>query len=427
MDSSRLTTVVPYGDEQITVTLPRHRFAANLQPRSVKIEDEEQTVVNALSQPLNSVAFQDFLDGPGEALVIVNDATRATPTARILPLVLKFLNRHEHKFIIATGAHRAPTRKELLKIFGRDYQALCNRILIHNARRPSEVVRLGTTAHGTEVYVNRAVTRAARLVIISSVEPHYFAGYSGGRKSIVPGLAGFETIEQNHRLALSEAARPLALSGNPVHEDLTEAVGLLGDKPIFALNLVLDANCRIFAATAGELHSSFQAATRKADEVYRVPLRSREAIVVSIARPPFDRDLYQLQKALEHGLLAVKRNGVLILVSKCYNGLGENAYMRLLEGWQTPKTALAGIHKETRFGCHKAVRFARAALWARLFAVTDLDPAVLRRLFIEPFSFLQSAIDAALQQTAPEGKILFLMNGSLTVPDLVPGRPGVER
>jgi nickel-dependent lactate racemase len=324
-------------------------------------------------------------------------------------------------FVVATGAHARPTREEIVQIFGGLWQRVASRVVIHDCRNMTEMQRVGVTSRGTSVSFNRIALDADRIVVLSSVEPHYFAGYTGGRKSLLPGLAAFETIEQNHSLALEAGVKPLALVGNPVHEDIVEALAFLGDKPVFAVNLVLDGDGRIYAATAGDLSASFIAATKRADEVYVAPIRDRADVVVSVARNPLDRDLYQIQKTLEHGLLALKQGGLMILVSKCWDGVGEDSYMEPIRRFGDPTRVLEHVLTHRRFGCHKAGRLAQAALRAKLFAVTDVDPRILRGIFLEPHSFLQQAIDNALSIAGPNSQLLFLMNGSLTVPKLEDG------
>ncbi|MEJ2067607.1 MAG: lactate racemase domain-containing protein, partial [Deltaproteobacteria bacterium] len=145
-----------------------------------------------------------------------------------------------------------------------------------------------------------------KIVAISSVEPHYYAGYTGGRKSFFPGAASYQTMEHNHRLALEEGVAPMALTGNPVHEDMVEAMGTLEGKEIYSLQVVLDRFHRICAAFAGSLEGSFAAAVQKAREVFAVEISARADIVVTIAPAPMDIDLYQAHKAIEHGKPALK-------------------------------------------------------------------------------------------------------------------------
>jgi len=419
-DDELIAIDVPYGPDTTVVRVPKRNLMGMIRPKPAPIKDELATLHAALSHPIASEPFAQFVSHRGEeTLVVVNDAARPTPTAQVLPALLETAKGADLYFAVATGAHGSPTWKEMVSILGDLHEKLAPRTFIHDCHNKADMVNLGRTSRGTNVSLNRLLLDADRTVILGSVEPHYFAGYTGGRKSLLPGLSAFETIEQNHSLALLPGVMPLALKKNPVHEDMVEGVALLKNKPIFAINLVLDRDQKIYAATAGELGASFMAATKRADEIYVMPIRKRADVVVSVARSPLDRDLYQLQKTLEHGLLAVKDGGVLVLVSQCSNGVGERSYIELIRQLGDPKQVIKRVRQDPVFGCHKAGRLAQAALRVKLFAVTDLDPNIIRDVFAEPYSFMQQAIDSALRLAGPDADMLFLMNGSVTVPTLL--------
>ena len=293
-------------------------------------------------------SFQEFLDAAsGGILVLVNDGTRPTPTAKVLQIIGDDLEGREVSFLVATGAHRAPTEDDLELIFGHDLRSRYQgRIEAHAARNADDLAFVETTSRGTPVYVNRRLLQAERVVVINSVEPHYFAGYTGGRKSIFPGVAGFQTIEANHKLALDPAATILALEDNPVHEDMLECIDLLGDLPIFSIQMVLDHQHRLHAASAGSLPESFAQAVHHADEHYVVDIAELYDVVVTVAPYPMDYDLYQSQKAMENGAMALADGGVLILVSKCRHGIGDESFFNLLASAPTPRAVLRSIEQQ---------------------------------------------------------------------------------
>jgi nickel-dependent lactate racemase len=291
-----------------------------------------------------------------------------------------------------------------------------NNIFFHDARAQATMVPLGTTSRGTPLAVNRRVVEAHKIVAISSVEPHYFAGYTGGRKSFFPGAASYATMEHNHRLALGEGVAPMTLEGNPVHEDLVEAMGALKEKEIYSLQVVLDRTHRICAAFAGSLGGSFAAAQEKAREVFAVEVSARADIVVTVAPAPMDIDLYQSQKAIEHGRLALKEGGIMILVSQCPRGVGNEGFHRLLCRAADPGEVFALIEGAYNLGDHKAAKIADLAVKAQIWGVTDLDPAIMEGAFIKPYPDLQGALNAAIKEQGPHAQVLFLMNGSMLVP-----------
>jgi nickel-dependent lactate racemase len=280
------------------------------------------------------------------------------------------------------------------------------------------MVPLGTTSRGTSLAINRQIVEAHKIVALSSVEPHYFAGYTGGRKSFFPGVTAYATMEHNHRLALQEEAAPLALAGNPVHEDLTEAMRTLHGKEIYSLQVVLDRSHRICAAFCGSLEGSFTAATNKAHEVFAVEVTERADVVVTVAPAPMDIDLYQAQKALEHGRLALKEGGIIILVALCPMGIGNEGFYRLLCRAADPEEVFSLIEGSYNLGDHKAARIADLAMQAQIWGVTGLDPAIVEKAFIKPYADLQEALREAIKEKGPHARVLFLMNGSMLVPIL---------
>ncbi|MCJ2562544.1 MAG: lactate racemase domain-containing protein, partial [Candidatus Thermoplasmatota archaeon] len=230
---------VPYGDGTLSAAIPESAHVTVLEPKEVPPKDEIGLLKEAMSNPISFTPLSEFLSGRSEFLVVVNDATRQTPTAKALEGLSEILRHKKPEFLIATGSHRAPTEDEMGSIFGKFHHEYKDRIGYHDSRN-SEMVELGVTSRGTPVRVNKKVLEFDKIVLINSVEPHYFAGYTGGRKSILPGVSSYETIEANHKFALEPAARTTSLEGNPVHEDMAEAIGFLDREKLFSINLVLD-------------------------------------------------------------------------------------------------------------------------------------------------------------------------------------------
>ncbi len=407
---------VPYDkDSAMTAVLSDTVNTCFLEANDVVIPDQSRVIADAIHLPVNSQSFDVFLADAGRVLVIVNDATRPTPTAKVLDTIFEPLSKTDFRFIIATGVHRGPSEEEFVQIFGKYYPQIKDRIIVHDAKKDEDLVYLGDSTNGTPMYVNKAGVEADRIIIISSVEPHYFAGYTGGRKSFLPGIAGYKTVEKNHKLALVPEARALALSGNPVHEDMMDAIKTVKQE-IFSIMTVLDKHHQIYATCAGHIHDSFHAAIDRANEVFCAPLKEKADIVVSVVKFPQDIDLYQAQKGIDNAKLALKENGILILVAKCRCGIGGKAFADLLGSCDTPKAALEKIEQGYVLGYHKAAKMAEIGLWAQMWAVTDVAPEEIAPLFITPFSDLQTALDKALEQKGETASVLFLMDGGLTVP-----------
>ncbi len=407
---------VPYGKDGIMSAQINDDIHVDfLEANDVQIGNEDKNIQDAINQPINSKSFKDFLNDAKKVLIIVNDATRPTPTQKVLNFIFEDLKKTDFNFIIATGAHRGPSHEEYIQIFGKFYEQIKDNIIVHDARAKEDMVFLGNSSNGTPMYVNKAGVNADKIIIISSVEPHYFAGYTGGRKSFLPGIAGYETIEANHKLALVPEAKALSLKGNPVHEDMIDAIKTVKQE-IFSIMTVLDKHHKVYATCCGHINDSFHAAIDAANEVFAAPLAKKSDIVVSVVKFPQDIDLYQAQKGIDNAKLALKKDGILILVAKCRCGIGGKAFADLLGSSDTPQKALDTIEKGYVLGYHKAAKMAEIGLWAQMWGVTDVEPDVISKLFIKPFPNLQTAMDQALEEKGKDASILFLMDGGLTVP-----------
>lgn len=407
---------VPYGQDHVAIQVSDENVLGVFHPNAVETGPERETLLGALENPVDSPSFSEFLDDAKDVLFIVNDGTRPTPTAKVLELLDDQIQRINASFIVATGIHRAPLDEEFRFIFGDLYETYRDRIHVHDSKNDREMVHLGTSQAGTEMFVNKRGVDAHKLVPIGSVEPHYFGGFTGGRKFFLPGIASYKTVEQNHKYAIRPEPKPLALSGNPVHEDMIDALKTVQGKEIFSIQTVLDRDRRIYAATAGHIHASFEAAIESANEVFCVEVPEKADIVLSVAPYPMDVDLYQAQKALDNGKLALKDGGILILVAKCRTGVGESTFFELLAGAKSPKEALDRIDQGYVLGYHKAAKMAEIALWAEMWAITDLPDSDVQSVFMRPVSDIQTALNTALEVKGKEAKVLFLMDGSITVP-----------
>ncbi|GHV83437.1 transcriptional regulator [Spirochaetia bacterium] len=420
---------IPYHNRSFAVEFPDEYLLAVAEPNEYTADGSTETIFfNALSSPFGAdgktgISLNEFLQGGRRILIIINDATRPTPTEKILLSLLPVLDDahisiHKITLLVATGGHRAPTETEYKQILGGLYDILRERCIAHNARKDDAMADIGTTRNGTPMLLNKLLFEADRIIATGSVEPHYFAGWTGGRKAFLPGIAAYKTIEANHKQALSPAAHSLALDGNPVHEDMMDALPLI-KTPVFSFMTVLDKEQGVAAATTGDLNSSFYAAVDIAKKIFCVPVKSKADIVISVAKFPMDIDLYQSQKAIDNGSNVLKDGGTLILVSSCRDGIGDEAYANLLAAASTPQDAIEKIRSGYKLGYHKAAKMAAVSARASIKAVTELPEARLKSMFIESSKDPQSALDDAIAKSKAAGitpKILVLPDGCVTVP-----------
>ena len=409
---------IPYGTDKIEINIDEQ--CEILIPKKVDIKDEDKIIEKALENSIGPQSFDDFANDSKRILVIVNDATRPTPTSKILKYLLPVLSSHpDVKFLVATGAHRAPTEEEYRFIFGDTYEVFRRKVYAHDARKDEDMTYLGKSKNGTEMYINKLVSEYKNILVIGSVEPHYFAGFTGGRKSFLPGVASYKTIEMNHKLALSDDACSLALKGNPVNEDMVDAMNVLKDLNVFSIQTVLTGKHKLYKVTAGDLHKSFDAAIESSKQIFCVPLKEKGNIVISAAPYPMDIDLYQSQKALDNGKLALEDDGVIIVVSKCRDGVGEDQFLELLGRADTPKEILNILDEEYKLGYHKAAKMAQIGIRAEMWAVTGLNDEILKKAMLKPFPDVQTAVDKAIDLIKSKGKIpkiVVMPLGSLTIP-----------
>jgi nickel-dependent lactate racemase len=416
---------VPWGAGTTPVEIDERRVAGVLGADVERAADPRAVLRAAVAAP--GAEFAEFLSAAvSPVLVVVNDGTRPTPSAAVLaelrPALEEWLRTagNELSFVVATGTHRAASPQELDHIFGADLAvAHAERISSHDAKDRDGQVHLGRTQRGTDVWVNRLLAEARSVVLINSVEPHYFAGYTGGRKSLFPGLAGYETVWANHKLSMEEGSSHLVLKGNPVHEDLEEALTLgIAGKQVYSIQMVLDKDHRVGFASAGSLEETFRDACAVADKQFVLELERLYEVVVAVAPHPMDCNFYQTNKAIQSGALAVKDGGVLIVVSECPYGFGENQTLYdMLEAADSPADALARADQhEYKLGEQQATRVASILEKADIWVVSSLKDEDVRAMFMTPIESVQVAIDAALAQQGEAAQVLFLTEASITVP-----------
>ena len=409
---------IPYGKKEIVLET-KEKYSI-LNPCKIDIKDKNEVIDEGFFKPIDSISFEEFASNSEKLLIIVNDGTRPTPTATIIEYLSPILSNHpDVAFLVACGSHRAPTEDEFKFIFGKCYDKMKDKIYVHDAKNSDEIRYIGNSSNGNKIGFNKKLFEYKNVVAINSVEPHYFAGYTGGRKSFLPGVAAYDTIEYNHKHALDEEACCLALHDNPIHEDMTESVNMLKDINIFSIQIVLTPENKLFKITTGNLEKSFQKAVEYANDIFCTPLKNKGNIVITVAPPPLDINLYQAQKAIENGKIALEKNGIIILLADCPKGIGPEKFMNLLSSAETADEVMDKIKKEYKLGYHKAAKIADLCTWADIYAVTSIDDEIIKKAFLKPFSNLQKALDDAVEKIKKKGEtpeIIVLPYGSLTVP-----------
>ncbi len=407
---------IPYGKEEKIISLEDERVLKIVFPSSVSAPDELKVISKAIENPLGFKSLKDFLKNGKKVIFIVNDATRFTPTPKVLEVLHDQLNDINIKFLVASGSHPEPTEEEYRFIFGRFYEEFKERIFYHDAKRYEDMAYVGTSKSGTEYYLNRLAVESDRIIVITSVAPHYFAGFMGGRKSFLPGISSYKTIEQNHKLALKDGVATFALNGNPVNEDMEEILNFLPAENIFAVQMVLSRDKKIVDASAGGIVESFNALVPKVKEIYGMRIEEKAEVVCSVIRPPQDATLYDSRKVMQNGVIALKNGGIHILVTKCGRGIGPTWFYELVSSEPTPERLLEKLSTNFKLGDQREGKWAKMVSEHEIWYCSDLEEGVLSSMFVKSFHDPQKAIDEALKKKGKSAKIVFLMDSSETVP-----------
>jgi nickel-dependent lactate racemase len=402
---------LPYGKEDVILDVPEKNLLGILKPQQPK--EKGKIDIKGLQTELKS-----FLSDSRKVLIIVNDYTRPTPTADIITMIEPIIKDYDFKFIMACGSHRAPMPDELVQVFGKYAELYKDRILVHDAKDTKQLKFLGKTKKNIAVWLNQAIWEADKIIAINSVEPHYFAGFTGGRKSFLPGIAGLDTITANHKLSLKPESKTLALEGNPVHEDMNEIAKMV-PREIFSIQIVIDSAHQIYSIRSGNLFQSEDDAIDDAKKIFCVPIKEKADIVVALIQEPYDINFYQSQKGMENAKLALKDKGIIIVVSKCRKGIGDDEFIRLLASTSNPKQAIEKIDKEFKLGYHKSAKLAETMLWAEIWTVMPIDDNIIKSIFMTPFKDLSTALQKALEKKGINASILILPDASLTVPLII--------
>ena len=406
-----------FGTGTQTVEVPDKNLVgilmANDVPRGLRNEEE---VKQALENPIGSPRLREIVK-PGEKIaVITSDITRPCPTWRMMPGLLDELyaagcRREDITLVFALGSHRAQTEEEMKHLAG---DRAWEEIRCEDSD-PEDCVHLGFTERGTPVDISRRVAEADRRICLGNIEYHYFAGYSGGAKAIMPGCSTPAAIQANHSMMVRDDACAGNLEGNPLRRDIEEAGAMVGID--FILNVVLDEHKSIVKAVAGDVTKAHREGCAFLDQMYLKKLPARaDIVIVSQGGAPKDLNLYQTQKALDNAKHAVKPGGTIILIGSCREGLGSRVFEEWLLSADSPESMIERIRRDFQLGGHKAAAIAMVLEKAEICLVSDMEEELVKRIFLKPVKSAQEALDAAFRRLGPEATVLAMPYGGSTLP-----------
>lgn len=408
---------VPYGSGMQPLEIEESKLVAVVRPGKGPAASGGKAVEEALEAPVGAPALGEFLAPGKRTLVIVNDGTRPTPTATILQTIWPTLKGTDFRFIVACGTHKAPTAEESARIFGPLLPRAEGRTLVHDSKS-SSMVDVGESVRGNRFRVNSAFDEHERVLVIGSVEPHYFAGFTGGRKGFLPGIAAYDTIERNHRNALDPESQILRLDGNPVHDEMAEMeASLKARKPdgIYTIQAISSGGA-VVKASCGDVTAAFRALIPEAMKTFCSPVPRRADLVVSAALAPGDATLYQAQKAIEHSKPALEKGGTVVLVARCQDGIGPSSFWELLTSATSPGAVMDKIGQGYKLGYHKAAKLVElVAAGGKIRMISGIPRDTLSKGFIVGQASVQEAVDAAISEDGCE-TVTVMPEGNNTVP-----------
>lgn len=399
------------------IAVPDKNLMGVLTPNEVKRElVGEAEVRRALENPIGSPRLRDIVR-PGEKIAVVtSDVTRPLPTYKVMPALLDELyaagvRPEDVTLVFALGSHRAQTEEERRRLAGERAYAEIRCI----DSDPDDFVHMGVTGRGTPVDIFTPVARADRRICLGNIEFHYFAGYSGGAKALMPGVSTRAAIQANHARMVEDTSRAGLIEGNGVRADIEEAGAVVGVD--FIVNVVLDEHKEIIRAVAGDVTLAHRAGCAFLDTLYLKKLdRRADIVVVSQGGAPKDLNLYQTQKALDNAKHAVKKGGTVILVGSCREGYGERVFAQWLREAPDAHSLIERVERDFQLGGHKAAAIAMVLENAKVVLVSELDDDTVRGAFLTPARSAQEALDAALAEYGPEASVLVMPYGGSTLP-----------
>jgi len=416
-----MKVTLAYGKDGLSVNVPDNTTV--IEPTNlVPLKNEHEAVLSSLRNPTGTKPLREMVKSSDQVVIVISDITRPTPNEKLVPWILEELPHvplENVTIINGLGTHRDNTREELIGMLGENIVNTV-RIISHHCHEKSELTKLGTSSFGCEVYLNKAYVEADFRIVTGFIEPHFFAGFSGGPKGIMPGIAGIETILTFHNAKM--IGHPLAtwgmLDNNPLQE-MTREVNTFC-KPDFLVNVALTGKKEITGVFAGELSEAHglgcayvkQHAMVKCDHRYDV-------VITTNAGYPLDQNLYQAVKGMDAARMLVKQGGTIICAAECSDGMPEHGnFVQILQMRKSPKELLTMINEPSfsMFDQWEAQRLAMIEEWADVYLYSTLPEESAKIAMLTPTKDIEHTLVELLSKYGAEMSIAVLPLGPLTIP-----------
>lgn len=417
---------LPYGHANMEVNIPDGNLAGVLESRSHQYVPgkDQQTIVNeALDRPIEASGLEELARGKKNIVVVTSDHTRPVPSRVTMPVILNRLRKGNPEaditILIATAFHRPTTREEMVFKFGPEIVEREN-IVNHDCRDSRGLEFLGTLPSGAELWLNRLALEADLLIAEGFIEPHFFAGYSGGRKSILPGIAGERTVLTNHcsRFIASDFCRTGVLQDNPMHKDMLEAMDRSGLQ--FILNVVINARKEIIRAFAGHPRKAHEEGCRFVESLAGVAPVPADIVVTTNGGYPLDQNIYQSVKGMTAAEATAREGAVIIMVAACSDGHGGDSFYRTFadagDARQVMDMIMATPMEETIPDQWESQILARVLLKHTVIMVTDqCDSALVTGMKMLHAATFDEALEKAFQLKGRDAGITVIPDGVAVV------------
>jgi len=416
-----MKVTLAYGKDGLSVNVPDNTTV--IEPTNlVPLKNEHEAVLSALRNPTGTKPLREMVKSSDRVVIVISDITRPTPNEKLVPWILEELPHvplENVTIINGLGTHRDNTREELIGMLG---ETIVNtvRIISHHCHEKSELTKLGTSSFGCEVYLNKAYVEADFRIVTGFIEPHFFAGFSGGPKGIMPGIAGIETILTFHNAKM--IGHPLAtwgmLENNPLQE-MTREVNTFC-KPDFLVNVALTGKKEITGVFAGELSEAHGLGCAYVKRHAMVKCDHRYDVVITTnAGYPLDQNLYQAVKGMDAARMLVKQGGTIICAAECSDGMPEHGnFVQILQMRKSPKELLAMINEPSfsMFDQWEAQRLAMIEEWADVYLYSTLPEESAKIAMLTPTKDIEQTLVELLSKYGAEMSIAVLPLGPLTIP-----------
>jgi nickel-dependent lactate racemase len=411
----------PYGKSVLKARLPQKNIAVVLKSQYVRgLEDPAAAILDDLREPIGMPPLVECVRRGDKVVIIVTDNTRACPDSLILPPLLAEVERKTPSenvtIIVALGLHPPLNRQQLVEKLG---QKIVDKyhVINHDA---SQTVNIGVTSAGVPVEINRCVVEADFRLSTGFIEPHFFAGFSGGGKSIFPGVASPRAIHINHGYKFIDhpASRAGSTEENPVYRDILEQAKMA--KLDFIVNVLLNKRHEITHIVCGEPAAAHRAGCKIARDITGVNVaRQADITITTNSGAPLDLDLYQTAKGIDNASLVTRNGGIIIIAAACDAGAGPKSFVELHAMNPTPQAVLNKIKLEEPLGVQWQNQIlARARLKNDIFLVSCLEESLVRSMMMQPFPTIESALEEALRILGDDARIALIPEGPTVLPVL---------